>query len=910
MKKTLRFSACLLLISSFGFAQNSKSWTKVNEQEIRVVKDAKGREFPQSSKYFRLDVASMRQTLFSAPKLSQESNVIISIPNVDGEMEQYKIWENSNFAPELQAQFPDIRAYSGIGVNDKTASIRISVAPNGIQTMVLRADKKSEFMEPYSADGKVYALFNSEGRQFGETPFVCSTQDDHELHNRLQDLGVNTTFSNNQSFKTLRLALSCTSEYTAYHGNTVAGALAAMNATMSRVNGVYAIDLAVKLEIIANNNLVIYTNAATDPYSDAGDPSANNGAGDGLGASGAWNGELQSNLTATLGEAAYDIGHLFGASGGGGNAGCIGCVCGNGKGSAFTSPYNNIPAGDLFDIDYVAHEMGHQLGANHTFSHSNEINGVNVEPGGGSTIMAYAGITNYNIQANSDDYFAYRSILQIQNNLATKSCPVSVPMSNTPPTINAGADYTIPKSTPFKLVGTGSDAQTNSSLTYTWEQNDPATAAVTGANSVASPTKTAGPNFRSLPPTLSPERYMPALNTVLSNQLSSTYESVSSVARTLNFTLTGRDHGTPGGGQTNTDGMVVTVNAAVGPFDVTSQATAGISWTQGGSETITWAVNNTTNLAGSTNVDILLSTDGGLTYPTVLKANTPNDGSEVITVPNVAAPYCRVMVKPTGNIYYDINSTPFAIGYIVTTTTVCNNYTATPNSTIVGTNPPGYIGYSVNVPDNVVVSDVNLSVNISHARINDLYIGLVKPGSTSVDRVVYQGNCPTFLAANTPMITTFDDAGVPLACGGIANGNTYKPVNSLDVFNNINSVGTWRLAVADLTIPNSGTLNSFTLQICSSTTTIVLSNEDFSLTNFSIHPNPSNGNFTVQFDSKSSNEIKIGVHDLRGREIFNKSYQNSGVFNQNLQLSNVQAGVYLVTVQDGDRKEVKKIVIQ
>lgn len=905
MKKTLRFSACLLLVSSFAFAQNSKSWTKVNEQEIKIVKDAKGREFPYLSKYFRLDIASMRQTLFSAPKLSQESNVIISIPTVDGEMEQYRIWENSNFAPELQAQFPDIRAYSGIGVNDKTASIRISVAPNGIQTMVLKADKKSEFIEPYSADGKVYAVFNSDGRQFEETPFVCSTQDDHELHNRLQQSGGNSTLSNNQSFKTFRLALSCTAEYTTYHGG-VAGALAAMNATMSRVNGVFAIDLAVKLELIENNSVLIYTDAATDPYSDAT-----------AGSGGAWNLELQNNLTATIGNGAYDIGHLFGASGGGGNAGCIGCVCVNptsssdeAKGSGFTSPSNNIPAGDLFDIDYVAHEIGHQLGANHTFSHSNEINGVNVEPGSGSTIMGYAGITSYNVQSNSDDYFTYRSILQIQNNLATKTCPVSVPMTNTPPTVNAGADYTIPKSTPFKLVGTGNDAQTNSSLKYTWEQNDPAqSTAVTGASSVASPTKTTGPNFRSLPPTSLPERYMPALGTVLSNQLSSTYESVSSVARQLNFTLTARDYGTTGG-QTNTDAMVVTVNAAVGPFDVTSQATPNISWTQGGTETITWAVNNTTSLAGSTNVDILLSTDGGLTYPTILKANTPNDGSEAITVPNVAAPYCRVMVKPTGNIYYDINPVPFAIGYIVTTTTVCNTYTATPNSTIVGTNPAGYIGYTVNVPDNVVISDINLSVNISHARINDLYIGLVRPGSTTVDRVVYQSSCPTLTPANTPIITTFDDAGVTLACGGIANGNTYKPVNSLDFFNGMNSAGNWRLAIADLTIPNNGTLNSFSLNICSSTTTVVLSNEDFSLANFAIYPNPNNGNFTVQFDSKSSNEIKIGVHDLRGREIFNKSYQNSGVFNQNLQLSNVQAGVYLVTVQDGDRKEVKKIVIQ
>src|SRR5690606_25986509 len=155
---------------------------------------------------------------------------------------------------------------------------------------------------------------------------------------------------------------------------------------------------------------------ATDPYSPAS--GMNN-----------WNGQLQATLTSVIGDANYDIGHLFGATGGGGNAGCIGCVCGPGKGSAYTSPADGIPSGDFFDIDYVAHEMGHQLGANHAFSHQNEGAGVNVEPGSGSTIMCYAGITNYDVQAHSDDYFTYRSILQIQNNLATKTCPVSTPIT-------------------------------------------------------------------------------------------------------------------------------------------------------------------------------------------------------------------------------------------------------------------------------------------------------------------------------------------------------------------------------------------------------------------------------------------------------------------------------------------------
>jgi hypothetical protein len=226
-------------------------------------------------------------------------------------------------------------------------------------------------------------------RIIGQLPFSCGTQD-VALSQELSGSITSQNRASNQVYKTMRLALSCTGEYGAYFGG-VSQAIAAMNATMTRCNGVFERDLAVKLLMIDNNDVVVYTNASTDPYSGAA-----------TGSNGAWNTELMNNLHNTLGDDAFDIGHLFGASGGGGNAGCIGCVCtnvlstGGGsnsyKGAGFTSPADGVPQGDTFDIDYVAHEMGHQMGANHTFSHTNENNSVNVEPGSGTTIMAYAGI--------------------------------------------------------------------------------------------------------------------------------------------------------------------------------------------------------------------------------------------------------------------------------------------------------------------------------------------------------------------------------------------------------------------------------------------------------------------------------------------------------------------------------------
>ena len=871
------------MLSSTVFAQTSKIWKEVTKNEVtQKNKNVERQSFPEEIKLYQVNVDAIKQSLLSAPDrfAVTKSNTIVSLPNINGIMEKFQVFEASNFEADLQAQFPNIRSYVGIGIDDKHAQVRFSVDPKGIQAMIFRAGKKNEFMEPYSQDGSVYAVYNS-SRNKGQLPFTCSTED----HLVINDVNPEMLRASNAVLKTFRLAMSCNGEYTTFHGGTVAGALAAINATMTRVNGVFEKDFAVHMNLIANTTAVIFTNAATDPYSSN---------------LGQWNGQLQSTLTSIIGEANYDVGHMFGASGGGGNAGCIGCVCvNNQKGSGITSPADGIPMGDNFDIDYVAHELGHQFGANHTFSMNLEGTGVNVEPGSGSTIMGYAGITSYNVQQHSDDYFAYRSISQVQSNLLSKTCPTTTPITHGSPIMNAGADWTIPKGTPFILTGSGTDPN-NDPLTFCWEQNNNATAGFTGV----SQTNITSPNWRSRNPETTPVRYMPKLASVLANTLTADYESVSSVARTLNFTLTGRDN-VANGGQTNTDEMIVNVSPLAGPFDVTSQSTDGISWTAGSNETITWTVNGTTGLVGSSNVDILLSTDGGLTFPTTLALNTLNDGSEVITVPNVAAPYCRIMVKPTGNIYYDINIKNFAIGFIITNN--CETYT---NSTLlpipdgVGPNSPGAVASNtVTVPTTDNITDVNVTLVGTHTYYWDVITELSHPNGTSKARLLNR-NCNQ---PSTGFNVVFNDGSPAIACAGNLTG-TFSPSQPLSVFNGLNPNGVWTMSATDSYNGDTGTITSWTIEVCSQVATAAT--ESFGLADFTLYPNPNNGNFTVQFNSDSTNDVNINIHDLRGRQVFAKSYQNNGLFNQTMQLSNVQSGVYLVTVQDGARKEVKKIVVQ
>ena len=645
MKKNL-----LLLFAVFSLtamAQQNSYWNLIsNDAKISKNKNVLRETFPDHFLLFELNRNNFTAQIQQAPnRFTSSTGVILNFPLSDGTLEAFEVFEASNFAKALQDQYSAIRSYVGIGKTDKNSLARISVDPNGIQVMISKAGQKTVFLEPFSADGMTYAVYNS-SRKKGKLPFTCSTEDQALVLNLNKE--AQQIQSSSGELLIFRLALSCNGEYTQYFGGTVAGALAAMNATMTRVNGVFEKDFGIHMDIIPNNDAVIFTNAATDPYTSMG----------------SWNGQLQTTLTNIIGEANYDVGHMFGATGGGGNAGCIGCVCVDGqKGRGITSPSDGVPAGDNFDIDYVAHELGHQFGANHTFSHNVEGTGVNVEPGSASTIMGYAGITNQDVQPHSDDYFVYASIKQVQDNMVGKPCPVRIPMGKPIPVTNAGPDYTIPKGTPFVLSGSSTNPNADA-LTYCWEQNDTATNQ-TGANSAASPTKTAGPNWRSYDPVAEPVRYFPPLNRVVANQSTTqgseiVVEALSVVARTLNFVLTTRDNFV-GAGQTSSDATKITVNGTAGPFLVNSP-NSNVSWQRGTNQTVTWDVAGTTaNGVDCPYVDIYLSTNGGTTFPILLASKVPNDGSELVSMPATTGNQNRIMVKGNNHIFLDVSNTDFTI---------------------------------------------------------------------------------------------------------------------------------------------------------------------------------------------------------------------------------------------------------
>ncbi|WP_294324731.1 GEVED domain-containing protein [uncultured Chryseobacterium sp.] len=697
----------------FLFAVTSAQWSPA------TFRGEKTRVSSEIKNYYSLDISLLKSQLAKAQETGKNAKpVTISLPTLEGKIEKFAVYSFPVVVKELADQY-QLGSYVGVGIDDPGKYLRFSLAPGDFQSMIIK-DGTSEFIEPVDKGKTVYGVHSKTDKS--NEGFLCSMNEDKLSKQEIANLykagktfanqPMNFAKSSDKKYRTMRLAMSVTGEYTQYFGGTVANALIAINATMTRVNGVFEKDFALHLNL-QNFPGVIYTNPATDPYSAAA-----------AGVAGAWNTELQQTLTANVGNANYDIGHLFGASGGGGNAGCIGCVCVDptssvpkGKGSGFTSPADGIPQGDNFDIDYVAHEMGHQLGGNHTFSHALEGTGVNVEPGSGSTIMGYAGITgaNTDVQAHSDPYFHAATIGQVQANLISKTCDVETSISNNPPVIAALSTYNIPKGTAFALTASATDPE-NDPITYCWEEMDNASVTI-NKNNLG--TTTSGASFRSFNPTTSPTRYFPKLSSVLAGVLNNSnngWESVSTVARTTNFRVTVRDNNPdPAQQQTQFANQQIIVGND-GPFKVTT--TTAYS---NGPTNVTWDVVNTTaapyNVA---NVKIDYTTDNGVTW-TVASASTANDGSEVLNLTGLTVGgTVKIRVSSIGNVFYAIgNATITSLlnctgaaptGIVVsaiTQTTATVTWAATANSTYVVQYRP--VGSATWITVNSTTNSVNLT---------------------------------------------------------------------------------------------------------------------------------------------------------------------------------------------------------
>ncbi|MCL6274616.1 M12 family metallo-peptidase [Muricauda sp. 2012CJ35-5] len=639
MKAKLR----LVFSISIFFACFSLSGQEAYWKSAPVKKDYRSASLENMEKakgVYTLEQARLFDALTTPSRLTTNQHIVL--PLETGEFMTFEVHETPVLHKTLAAKYPAIKSYTGISQNGKY-KLKLSRSSKGIDGMLVNLEnQQTSFIEKVKGVENTYTIFEKSSGHESKNGFVCKTADIQKTVAK-----TITPLVDDQMLRKFRIAVSTSGEYTDYHGGTVADALAAINTTLTRINEVFETDFGVTLELIPNNDQIIFTNANTDPYN------------------GNLNSEVQTVLTSTIGEENYDVGHLFHKVDEGqdnGNAGFIGSVCvDNSKGSAFSAAF--IPEGDVFDLDFVSHELGHQFGANHTWSFESEGTGVQAEPASGTTIMGYAGIVpGNNVTPTGSDYFHFYSIQQVSTYLQTVSCAEETGLTNNPPVLTPVGDFVIPKGTAFVLEGIATDPDAGDVLTYTWEQIDDGV--VTTAT--FGPENPSGANFRSLPPSTSPMRYFPNLSRVVQGELTEIepetngdWETVSNVSRNFEFAFVVRDNA-DGGGQVVSDVLDVQVVSA-GPFTVTSQATSAI-YDAGSIQQITWDVAGTNILPiDAKTVDIFLSVDGGNTFPLKLAEDVLNDGEAEVQLPGMASTQARIMVKASDNIFFAVNSSDFTI---------------------------------------------------------------------------------------------------------------------------------------------------------------------------------------------------------------------------------------------------------
>lgn len=647
----LVLSYILLPHNNIFAQQNTKYWAAIEKSVLRNIDKSQQEIIPQQAFVFRINLSALRTQLQKAPlrdfsiDISTNANnmPIVSFPMPDGREANYHVMEMPVFHPALQARFPMIRSYIGIGIEDKNAYARFDISPNGLSVMVLN-EKESFFIDPYAkGNDELYNCYYKHDF-ISDKKLLCDVAHDNTnlIFNESQRSAARTGDGNIRRY---RLALACTGEYATYHGGTIDKVLAAMNKSITRVNGIYEKELSLTMQIVPNNTNIIFLNSTTDGYTNnSGNAMLN---------------ENQSKCDALIGINNYDIGHVF--STGGGGIASPGTPCRLGAKAKGVTGLPK-PVGDPFDIDYVCHEIGHQWNAMHTYNNSCDNNistGSSYEPGSGSTIMAYAGICPPNVQNNSDPYFHIQSLNQINTysvNDVGNNCAERIATANkNAPVVNAGADVYIPNQTPFELSATASDVETvNANLTYCWEQFDRETVPMPPTGSA-----TNGPLFRSLSPVKTPTRVFPTMTNVVRNT-KNTWEVLPKVGRVINFRCTVRDND-PNGGRSSTDAIRINV-AGSGPFVVTHPDTTKIVWTGGQNQTIKWNVAATdASPINTPQVMILLSSDGGYTYPDTLAKAIPNTGTASIKIPERNIAKARIKIKGVGNIFFDISNNDFVI---------------------------------------------------------------------------------------------------------------------------------------------------------------------------------------------------------------------------------------------------------
>jgi subtilisin-like proprotein convertase family protein len=657
-----RILTALLLVLGPGWWLTAQSeyrpWSKLNPEQTDFL-ETKKQERPWKETYdFQLDLKVLQACLQQVQLEKSATPTYLSLPLSNKKVARFRLEPSAVLPEALARKFPNIQTFKGISLDGQAYQARFSWTSKGFHG-IIGTPEGTYFIDPHpSGEKNIYTSYSIKNNvKPGKVPALqCGTDDLKDDYNAQLQAELVRMFldgpqlkANTQPLRKYIIAIAATAEYTEYHGGTVEDALEAIVILVNRLNQVLERDMGILLELAAENDQIIFLDATTDPYTN--------------GDSGKMLEENANYLSVAFGAEKYDLGHVVGTNTSLNGIAYTGVVCVNTiqkAGGVSTMPQ---PEGDPFTIAVFGHEVGHQFGASHSFSSCHNLfQPTSYEPGGGTTIMSYAGICDdaiNNLQNTSDDYYhtiSLQQMLFLTREGSARSCAELVPTANLAPEVDIpfGNDFYIPVATPFKLSAQAFDAN-GDSLTYCWEQFD-----LGPLNSPPGAPVGNSPLFRSLPPNPSPTRYFPMLQKVVEAEYDRS-EVLPTYDRDLTFRCTVRDNN-PESGAVNWEEVRFRSSSSAGPFKVLSHAQPGIQWEVGDLKEIRWDVANTDNdTVNCQYVNILMSTNGGQDFDKILLENTPNDGSAMVVIPNYITQRARIMVEAADNIFFDIADNNFEI---------------------------------------------------------------------------------------------------------------------------------------------------------------------------------------------------------------------------------------------------------
>ncbi len=873
------FSALFILLA-LSYILPFKIFSQKNNKSSIPYKIVFHEPLPAEYTFFKLKDLIDKARLEEAPFRweSDRSNTYLEFPVDKNSYEKFNLFRTRYMEADLARKYPAIKTYVGKSKNGKT--LYLSITPYEITGIVLRPGKNTFLVKQY--DATRWIGFDRTKQEFPQEEFVCETD---AIPSQNDKRPYSQRASSSPILRKYRYAISTTGEYTQYQlnrlgipateteANKKAAVVGALITAITRMNSVYERESAISLELVSNNDAVIFLDANTDPFDNS---------------TTSMNSLLSANKTTLnnhIGESNYDVGQVW-CQGGLQGLAMLNSVCNNST-KAMGAVRGNHPETDRFIVSVASHELGHQFGASHVFYNNcggNRSDNHAVETGSGTTIMAYAGICPPNIQNYTDDRFNFISLRDFQSSfITTGSCSQNIDLVNHEPQVNAGPDKYIPKETPFVLSAMGADPD-GDHLTYTWDEED-----LPNHNHSSTPQANwiTGPMFRPYPARTENYRYFPKLEDILQATTanpSTAWEVLPAVQRILKFNVTVRDNNTEAG-LTHNDEIFLGVDTTAGPFKFTSQTSDEV-WQHGQNVNITWDVAQTDqgNISCS-HVHLIMAPDGAH-FTDTLAAHIPNTGAYTFTVPNgLNTPQGRLMLKADDNYFFTVALGKIRVGNY---TVAChNNFNANPSKTIPDNTPSG-ISDTISIATNEYISDVNVYVDISHNYIADLVISLISPAGNEV--VLWDRNCGNQDNLNF----VFDDQGNQIDCSNLS-GNL-RPVNSLSVFNSQYTQGDWVLKVSDHSSPDGGVLNAWGLDFCYLQQGV----EKTNFQNIQIYPVPADENIHIKFHNQASQAVVTQIFDLNGRLLLKKTFHpNERNVNLILKVDTFSAGNYILQINQG-----------